>query len=399
MRRIPAHTPIRPVITSGVARAIPRKMSGRLTAEGLVHTFKTWIENAAKIRRLQAQGDPRHYENLRGEIRKAFDLAPAGKPVVCLGFGEGNDYPLEMFGTKYRDKFPRMVLVDASRVLIDLGLQKLPADCDVATQLANGRLQVLEANLSGINPHFLLPHLERALATSSTESAQASLVASLREKNTSLASPLVANHAIEEMARGEKPGLVISSTLFPDCYAGILPWLEIVVRNHFEKDFDDTQLRHFDFAFNRSLSESVDVLVQEVCHFHQRQLRGLIDPEGLVLFSAHVAFLKTNTMRKNLQLEPERLAFHYRNLALGPENISTAVYQDSLHFHRALLQFQGPARGGFGPTVHLGMDLRQSPMGWTRGFKVEDANAWIYSNNPEVCQATLVQSLLMSPRA
>jgi len=103
-------------------------------------------------------------------------------------------------------------------------------------------------------------------------------------------------------------------------------------------------------------------------------------------------------MLQNLGLAMDRLAFHYRNLALGWENVVAATFYDSQHFQQSILQYQGANRGGFGPTAHLGMNLRQSEINWTHGFNVRDANAWIYHNNPQVDQATLVQSLLMTPQ-
>ena len=356
-------------------------------------SLKEYLLDGAHLRSIQVENDPVHYETLKAQILKAMIEAPRGQPMVVLGVGTGNELPGEIFNEEYQRKFPLVVLVDAHAELPQEGLKRFSAELDIPSQLKSKRLRIVETDLSGVNPQATAFLVNEALKANSLEEAKTVLSQRLTDQDK-IPKPFILPDQSFRFLGKNKAGLVVSSTLFPDCGVSFYHVIERLVRMALEPNFNP----HFPAAFNFSLTSDISVnsiwAAEAIKKHHQQMLRDLVSPNGLVSLTAHVAMIHPNQIKFNFQLPLEKLINHYKNILEGPEKVGQETYNDSIQFHQALMQY---INHGFIPYSQLGMILSEPAYDWVQGYEIVSTDVWAYHNLPRLDQGTLVQSLLLTP--
>ena len=254
-------------MTRIISKSLVRvRASAPMTGQMVREQLRGWAIDAAHLREPMCSADPAHYDRLRVQILTAMERAPAGRPAVFMGIGKGNELPGEIFSAKFVRKFPQVYFVDLCMDLLESMLSRFSGMYPIADQRSSGRIQLVEENLSGVNPDSIAYLANEALKGPTLEQAKFR-IAEIFANPDEIPGPFIKPFSVVEKGQA---GLVISSTLFPDCIASFYVALERMVRGSYDSDFNLHDPRYFDFTLFPPIARHSHWVGKAIAKYHQK---------------------------------------------------------------------------------------------------------------------------------
>ncbi|MDD2689036.1 MAG: aromatic amino acid lyase, partial [Candidatus Omnitrophica bacterium] len=330
--------------------------------------------------------DERFYR-LRREIVQAITDAPAGEPAVVLGAGRLNDIPDELFSS---DKFSKIYLVDINAAV----MKEAIAARGLEGQLESGKICLVEADISMVNPCFIEVMTQAINGTSTPDEVQAAIAQFYAFTGLGVA----ISFQIPQELQGVKAGLVISTLIYDDLFDYYQHLINMRVCQRFGEPF----------KFRGDLlchSEIPDIdastqFVLAVRRAHIQLLRELVAEDGIVYFSGFLAEFQPFQIRLS-GYTPEQLEVGMNKLAE-----SVLQYPDLIPIPQVVFEFweefytqleSAKVQWSNNEIVFNAEGLEQDNP-WLENFNVARTGVWYWENLPGLGIAQLIQSMVLKPK-
>ncbi|GEM_PF-6454794 len=242
-------------------------------------------------------GDQELHTQLREGINRAIESSPEGHPAVVWGAGMLQNIPDGLF---LSGKFPWIVLVDlypeaTKQALMERGLDPL---------VQNGKIRIVEADLSMISQEFL-QEVDRTIeASTSVEDARARLIRlyhSYSERGIQIVTSQPPSTLLESVG-SQGAGLVISSMLLNNLLAYFQKAAEQKIARKFRFSLDvGRKLFEGDWEYMAAHTYLNDQLLLSG---HPNLLRSLLRPGGIAYLATSLAFMEPNLLQKVRVMDP-----------------------------------------------------------------------------------------------